>query len=234
MKPRTTEQTATIFNEWADRYDTDLEIGTMQMGPLAGYAGSLSFAGGAVARQLGAHSRLLDMGVGTGAFADQVIAQHQDGSTLAVTGCDPSEGMRRRLKQSHSAFTVEPGDFLAIPSKEDGWDAIISSFAFHEVNPAQRPLAVSELIRVLCPGGMLALLDIMFASSAALIEAQAISDGWDPSETYHVIGDLDSQLREAGLTELHWWQTAPMHWLMIGHRAISEIAPQDAPGPPQD
>lgn len=71
---------------------------------------------------------------------------------------------------------MNTGDFLSIPGKADGWDAIISSFALHEVNPAQRLLAVSRLIRALRPGGMLALLDIMVASLAALIEAQAISD----------------------------------------------------------
>lgn len=231
MPPRTTEQTAAIFDEWADRYDADLHAGSMQMGPLAGYSTSLEVAGGAVARRLGSNASLLDVGIGTGAFVDQIIQQHPGPGPLKVTGVDPSEEMRRRLTRSHPAVAVNAGDFLSVPSKADGWDAIVSSFAFHEVNPAQRPLAVSKLIQALRPGGMLALLDIMFASSAALIEAKAISDGWDPSETYHVVGDLDSQLREAGLAELHWWQTAPMHWLVTGHRVVADIAPRDAPGP---
>lgn len=175
MPPRTTEQTAAIFDEWADRYDIDLHTGTMQMGPLAGYSTSLDVAGGAVARRLGSNASLLDVGIGTGAFVDQIIQQHPAPRTLKVSGVDPSEGMRRRLTRSHPAVAVNAGDFLSVPSQADGWDAIVSSFAFHEVNPAQRPLAVSKLIQALRPGGMLALLDIMFASPAALIEAKILS-----------------------------------------------------------
>lgn len=110
MPRGTTEQTAAIFDEWADRYDTDLHAGTMLMGPLAGYSMSLDVAGGAVARRFGSNTSLLDVGIGTGAFVDRIIQQHPDHRTLKVTGGDPSEGMRSRLKRSHPAVAVNAGE----------------------------------------------------------------------------------------------------------------------------
>ena len=62
----------------------------------------------------------------------------------------------------------------------------------------------------------------MFASPAALAQAEARAVGWDPTETYHFIGDLDESLRTAGLPGLHWWQTAPMHWFVTGRRGKSQ------------
>ncbi len=222
MPPRTDEQTSAIFDEWSDGYDADLQTKSMQFGPLAGYTASIEFAGQAVVRQVSGDDRLLDIGIGTGALAGQVILQHPQGATLKVTGIDPSAGMRRRLSASHPTIIVQDGDFLRIPAEDDGWDAIISSFAFHEVAPEQRKVALDHVAAAVRPGGLVALLDIMFASPAALAQAEARADGWDPTETYHFIADLDESLRTAGLTGLHRWQTAPMHWLATGQHGKSQ------------
>lgn len=232
MPQRTIDETVAIFDRWADEYDADLDGGAIVCGPLAGYASSLDFAGRTVARRVDDHARLLDLGIGTGAFAASVIAQHRTASTLNVIGIDPSAGMRRRVAETHPAFSIYDGDFLTIPDNVRDLDAIISSFAFHEVEPAHRPMALSAMVDVLRPGGMLALLDIMFASPGALAEAEAAATGWDPTETYHLVGELDELLREAGLGEIHWWQTAPMHWLVMATllTPLSEATnPADAP-----
>jgi putative AdoMet-dependent methyltransferase len=229
---RTTDETVAIFDRWADEYDADLGGGAVQYGPLAGYASSLDFAGRTVARRVDDHARLLDIGIGTGAFAATVITQHRATSTLRVIGIDPSAGMRRRVAETHPAFTLHDGDFLTIPGDVRGVDAIISSFAFHEVEPAHRAMALSTMVEVLRPGGTLALLDIMFASPGALAEAEAAATGWDPAETYHLVGELDELLREAGLGEIQWWQTAPMHWLVMATlpTSLSEATtPADTP-----
>lgn len=232
MTARTTAETAAIFDHWAERYDTDLRSGTMSYGPLTGYAASLDLAGRLVAASLHDAATVLDVGIGTGAFADAIAQRHTAGNTLSIAGVDPSVGMRRRLTETHADIPVHDGDFLRLPTREGGWHAIVSSFAFHEVPPAQRPTALGVMAASIRAGGMIALLDITFASPAALASAEETADGWDPTETYHLVGDLDSGLRTAGFGGTRWWQTAPMHWLVIATKWIQMSASTtSAPAP---
>lgn len=94
MPQRTIDETVAIFNRWADEYDADLDGGAIVCGPLAGYASSLDFAGRTVARRVDDHARLLDLGIGTGAFAAAVMAHHHAASTLSMIGIDPSAAIR--------------------------------------------------------------------------------------------------------------------------------------------
>ena len=223
MPARTAEQTAALFDGWAASYDADLRAAG-SFGPLTGYDTSLNIAAEQIALAVPVGSTVLDIGTGTGALARRMIDRHQDSNTLRLTGIDPSARMRAQTARRHPDISVLPGDFLALPDDvpatggQTGWAAIISSFAFHEVAPANRQRALTGVLAALAPNGVLALLDVMFASPAALADAERTTADWDPTETYHLVGDLDALLKTTGLSDTRWWQTAPMHWLVIARQ----------------
>lgn len=200
---RSAEESGAIFTAWAASYDDDL---LQADGPLTGYAASLKAAARMV--DLAAGAEVLDIGVGTGAFAALFEA-----SGVRITGIDPTPAMLERCALRHPGFALSLGDFAAIPFPGGRFDAVVSSFAFHEVPAMERAAACAEIARVIEPGGTLCLLDIIFASPAARDEARyALADRWDDGEDYPLVGAVDAALRAAGFRGSRWQQTAPCHW----------------------
>ncbi len=188
--PRSPEESRALFDRWAATYADDLR---RPGDPLEGYAESLAEA--AALLPLAAGARVLDVGV------------------------DPSERMLEACRLAHPGFALSRGSFAPIPHDAGRFDATVSSFAFHEVPPAARPDACAEIARVTRPGGAICLLDIIFASPAAVTEARRlIGPAWDADEDYPLVGDLDGQLRAAGFVATRWRQTTPCHWIVVGQR----------------
>ncbi|MDP9373725.1 MAG: methyltransferase domain-containing protein [Chloroflexota bacterium] len=207
--PRSPEESRALFDRWATTYADDLR---RPGGPLEGYAESLEEAAGLLPIVAGA--RVLDVGVGTGAFGATLAARG-----ARIWGVDPSERMLEQCRLAHPEFALSLGSFAPIPHDTGQFDATVSSFAFHEVPPAARPDACAEIARVTQPGGAVCLLDIMFASRGAVAEARRlIGPAWDDDEDYPLVGDLDGQLRVAGFVATRWRQTAPCHWAVVGRR----------------
>jgi len=71
------------------------------------------------------------------------------------------EGVEHKLE-------IHNGDMREMPFTSETFDAIISSWAIHNVcGKAEREMALLEIVRVLKPGGKLAILDIYYAPSYA-------------------------------------------------------------------
>lgn len=211
--PRTPEKTRALFDRWAETYD-EAATGAARdsTDPLAGYLESLDEAASLVPLSEG--MQVLDIGIGTGAFAS-LLAQRGG----RVSGVDPSPKMLALCRASHPEFVLAEGSFLEIPFANCHFDTVISSFAFHEVAPGEREAACREAARVVKPGGYLCLLDIMFVSIASREAARlAIGARWDGDEDYPLVGDLDIALRSVGFTNAFWRQTAPCHWLVLARR----------------
>ncbi len=208
--PRSIEETQALFDRWAPTYADDVRRAG---GPLDGYAESLREAAGLLPLAPGA--RVLDVGIGAGGLA-ALLAERG----ARVWGVDPSERMLAECRRAHPDFALAVGAFTPIPHPAGQFDAVVSSFAFHEVAPAARAGAGAEIARVLAPGGRVCLLDIIFASPAATAAARRLlADRWDPDEDYPLVGDLDAALRAAGFAGLRWRQTAPCHWVVAGRKA---------------
>lgn len=147
---------------------------------------------------IAAGARLLDIGIGTGTLAAQLAKRG-----ARVSGIDVSKHMLARCQATHDDFELSVGSFTEIPYPDATFDIIVSSFAFHEVEMSRRSEASAEIARVLRPGGQLALLDIIFASAAAVANARAaIREDWDSDEDYPLIGQLDAPLRTNGFEDL--------------------------------
>ena len=201
---RNQRETNELFDGWANTYDQDLAADPG--GPLTGYAQSLTGAARLV--RAGQGERVLDIGVGTGAFAALLAA---DGAE--IWGVDPSAAMLERCKDAYPGFRLAPGAFGPLDFPAATFDVVASSFAWHHVPPAERPAALAEVRRVLRPGGRFCLLDIVFASAAAQAAARdEIGSDWDDDEEYALVGDLDELLLTAGWRRTRWRQTGPYHW----------------------
>jgi demethylmenaquinone methyltransferase/2-methoxy-6-polyprenyl-1,4-benzoquinol methylase len=97
---------------------------------------------------------VLDAACGTG---DLAIADLKAGAGR-VTGLDFSERMLERARRKDARIEWVQGDMLALPFADGTFDAATVGFGVRNV--ADLPLALTELRRVLRPGGRLAILEI--------------------------------------------------------------------------
>ena len=94
--------------------------------------------------------RWLDVGCGTGALTEAVLAA---ADPIAVVGIDPSPEFlgvaQRHVVDPRVRFEV--GDARALPVTSDGYDAVVAGLVLNFVpDPA---LAVAEMVRAARPGG---------------------------------------------------------------------------------
>ena len=65
-----------------------------------------------------------------------------------------AEGVEKRVE-------IKDGDARALPFGEDAFDVVLSSLVLHNIpNKTGRTEALKEMVRVLKPGGLLAIVDI--------------------------------------------------------------------------
>ncbi len=101
--------------------------------------------------------RVLEVGVGTGLLAEL-------GAPLAETyvGVDYSGAMLEKAARRVAETRLDNvrlcwGDAVNLTFADDSFDAVVSSFTLAHVGPKERPQALSEMFRVLRPGGRLGL-----------------------------------------------------------------------------
>jgi demethylmenaquinone methyltransferase/2-methoxy-6-polyprenyl-1,4-benzoquinol methylase len=111
---------------------------------------------------LGLHpgEHVLDVATGTGALAT-AIARMSSG-TVSVTGCDTNERMlavaRRRAKHAHAHVEYIACDATNLPFPKNSFQAATIGFAIDDMD--DRAACVREVWRVLCPGGLVAILEL--------------------------------------------------------------------------
>jgi SAM-dependent methyltransferase len=126
--------------------------------------------------------RWLDVGCGTGALAQTILALAAPGK---VVGVDPSPAYvafaRERVNDPRAEFEV--GDAQALQATSTTFDAVVSGLVLNFVPEPDR--AVSEMVRVARPGGTVAAYVWDYAEGM-----QMMRHFWDAA------GELDPRARE--------------------------------------
>jgi demethylmenaquinone methyltransferase / 2-methoxy-6-polyprenyl-1,4-benzoquinol methylase len=105
---------------------------------------------------VGPGDRALDVASGTGDLAVELA--RRVGPTGSVVGSDFSEAMLERARRKSPAVTWEWANALDLPYPDDGFDA--ATVGFGARNFADLDRGLSELARVVRPGGRVVILEI--------------------------------------------------------------------------
>ena len=142
--------------------------------------------------------RVLDVGCGCGLLVVGAAHRVPGGSAVGVDRWVPgalagngAEAVLRNAAAENVVARVEvhEGDARRLPFADGAFDVVVSNFVVHEVNSTQeREQMMSEMVRVLRPGGRLALVDFIFTSECVDILCRlGIDDalrtrlgGWSP------------------------------------------------------
>jgi ubiquinone/menaquinone biosynthesis C-methylase UbiE len=104
---------------------------------------------------------VLEIGPGPGLLLEKLAGRHP----LAV-GLDLSPGMlreaSRRLRRAHRRTRLVRGDATHLPFAPDSFEGVATTFAFSAIPDGLT--AMGEMARVLCPAGVLALVDAGYPS----------------------------------------------------------------------
>ncbi|MFO0952227.1 MAG: methyltransferase domain-containing protein [Isosphaeraceae bacterium] len=140
------------FNRWSESYDRSI-LQLLLFGP----------SHRALLKRIGAFAgdrpvRILDIGCGTGVFAERV---RQTFPNATVWGIDLVSGMLRKGTERwrRCSGVVQPvqGDSERLPFADGSFDVLTCANSFHHYPHQER--AIREMNRVLRPGGRLLLID---------------------------------------------------------------------------
>ena len=131
--------------------------------------------------------RVLDVGCGRGLLLVGAARHLTSGKAIgvdrwvagALTGNRPEAVLENaRVEGVLDRVEVKQGDVRQLPFADDSFDVVVSNFVVHEVdNRAEREQMLREIVRVLKPGGRLALVDFIFTGECVRVfQAIGIAD----------------------------------------------------------
>lgn len=118
---------------------------------------------------LNGDEEVLDLGCGRGAVLVEVARRLTTGRAVGIdlwSTRDQSGNAFETTDRNVSAEGVSgrvdlrTGDMTALPFPDESFDAIVSSIAIHNIGHAKRLGAIDEAVRVLRPGGRIAIVDL--------------------------------------------------------------------------
>ena len=149
--------------------------------------------------------RVLDVACGTGILTRELI--RRTGSAASLAGIDPSPGMLVVAKEQAPDVEWREGVAESLPFPDRSFDAVVSQFGLMFFT--DRKQALREMVRVLNPGGRLAVavwgsLDSMpaYADLVALLDRTAGRAAADALRAPFVLGDrkaLSALFSESGV-----------------------------------
>jgi ubiquinone/menaquinone biosynthesis C-methylase UbiE len=123
--------------------------------------------------------KVLDVGCGRGLLLIGAARRLTTGKAIgvdrwvagALTGNRPEAVLdNARLEGVLDRVEVNEGDVRQLPFGDNSFDVAVSNFVLHEVNNrAEREQMLREIVRVLKPGGRLALVDFIFTGECVRV-----------------------------------------------------------------
>lgn len=184
----------------------------------------------ALIRQAGiaAHHRVLDFGTGT-ATLSLLLSGQQPG--CRIDGVDVDKNIlaiaREKTAQQQAKINLVRYDGVKLPYADHTFDRVISSLVFHHLDNEQKQNALSEIRRVLKPGGELHIADWGKASSLLMrimFCFVQLLDGFNNTRD-HVRGKLPDYIRQARFTDVSVTMSFSTVWGTLS--LYSAVAPPD-------
>ncbi|SDC74610.1 putative AdoMet-dependent methyltransferase [Paenibacillus sp. UNCCL117] len=201
---RSRKESAWNFDPRASYYDELVRSGVTASGAEVPYDEALEHIAGRLDPQPGEVG--LDIGTGTGNLAGKLLARG-----AVMSAIDSSKEMLKLCRNKFPGLETRHGNFLAIPYLDAHFDFVATSFAYHYLTEEQRPVAVSEMLRVLKQGGRLCISDFMFDDAAhkrQFLAGQQRDNGLgrvlpEELDNYAYLSELRQELEEAGCSVSH-------------------------------
>jgi SAM-dependent methyltransferase len=159
------------------------------------------------AARIGPSDRVLDVACGTGVLAREAAARV--GAHGAVAGVDPDAGMLEIARRRAPHVAWRAGTAETLPYPDAAFDAVVTQFGLMFF--ADRVAALREMVRVLAPGGRMAIAvwdelerSVPYATLVALLERTVGRPAADALRAPFALGDpsaLRALFAEAGLRD---------------------------------
>jgi ubiquinone/menaquinone biosynthesis C-methylase UbiE len=147
-----------MFTELAPRYETamDVELNTFWGWSYQAFVDQLIEK-----TEILENQNILDIATGTSVIPRKIIKQEIPG--IQITGLDITESMLRQGEKEMTAIGIDHpislicADAMRLPFADNTYDLIVSGLASHHMDI---PIMLSEMKRVLRPGGLLSIIDV--------------------------------------------------------------------------
>ena len=188
------------FNLWVDEYDKMVEKSAkVNKYPFAGYYDVLDGIFQIISSK--PNTSVLDLGFGTGKLTTRLYEHGH-----SIYGQDYSDKMIELSLSKMPKANLYEGDFskgLVEPLKQNKYDFIISTYAFHHLKDNEKVSFIKELLKQLNANGRILIGDIMFDTQKEMEECKKLAlDEWDAEENYFVIDEIKQLFPKSSFTKV--------------------------------
>ena len=147
--------------------------------------------------------RVLDVACGTGELLDQISTTLPEAQ---LHGIDLSPAYIRCAKDKFASLrdtSLMTANAEALPYRDNYFDVVTNVYLLHELPLDARHKALSEMLRVLKPGGILLIQDSLQNGDAEDLQTLLGRYGEEANEPYfdcYLADDISNQLRNLGAT----------------------------------
>jgi SAM-dependent methyltransferase len=176
--------------------------------------------------RIGKGTRVLDLAAGTGK-----ITRLLQGDGAVCVAVEPSPSMREVFARTVPGVAIAGGTAEMIPLADASVDAVVVAQAFHWFDPER---ALPEIVRVLRPGGWLALIwNERDETDPAVAELVKISK-WDTCQPYPAGTDFGKTIDKSNLfgpverTKFPWVQSLDLESFVdqVATRSYVQVLPE--------
>ncbi|MFO1289875.1 MAG: class I SAM-dependent methyltransferase [Nitrosomonas sp.] len=155
---------------------------------------------------------VLDVGCGTVTHTIRVKQAHPE-AIIHGLDIDPNvlEIAQQKIEQNKIELFLKQGSAIALPYPDQSFDHIISSLLLHHLTDPDKQQMLSEVFRVLKPGGRLHLIDFGEPHDMSMWVI-SLTVRWFEEIHSHIHGCLPKLIQEAGLNLM----PTPLHFRTLG------------------